>query len=82
MLAIHSDISRAYWRVLRAAASVAAAMEQKIAGTLPARRKVLIDRLMRLLSDLEPDRKTGLVLANGRTVHGIAMCATITRAFS
>jgi hypothetical protein len=34
---------------------------------------VLVDRLTRLLGDLEPDRKTGLVLANGRTVYGIAM---------
>jgi hypothetical protein len=38
-----------------AAAFVAAAMEQKIAGTLPARRKVLVDRLARSLGDLEPD---------------------------
>jgi hypothetical protein len=51
----------------------AAAMEQKIARTLPARRKVLIDRLARLLGDLEPDRKTGLALPNGRTVDGLSI---------
>jgi hypothetical protein len=38
-----------------------AAMEQKIAGTLPGRRKVLVDRLPRLLGDFEPDRTTGLL---------------------
>jgi hypothetical protein len=36
-------------------------------------RKVLVDRLARLLGDLEPHRKTGCVLPNGRTVDGIAM---------
>jgi hypothetical protein len=41
----------------------AAAMEQKIAGTFPGRRKLLVDRLARLLGDLEPDRKTGLCFA-------------------
>jgi hypothetical protein len=72
MLAIHSDSRRAYWRV-EAAAFAPAAVEQEIAGTIPARRKVLVDRLARLLGNLEPDRKTGLVLPNGRTVDGIAM---------
>ena len=58
----------------REAASIAAAaMEQKIPGALPARRKVFVDRLARLFSDLESDRKTGLALPNGRTVDGIAM---------
>ena len=56
-----------------AAAFAAAAIEEKIAGTLPGRRKVLVDRLARLLGDLEPDRKTGLVLPNGRAVDGVPM---------
>jgi uncharacterized protein (DUF2336 family) len=56
-----------------AAALVAAAMEQKIAETLPARRDVVVERLARLLGDFEPDRKTGLVLPNDGTVDGIAM---------
>jgi hypothetical protein len=51
----------------------AAAMEQKVAETLPGRRDVVVERLARLLGDLEPDRKTGLVLPNDRTVDGIAM---------
>jgi hypothetical protein len=48
-------------------------MEQKIPATFPGHRKVLIDRLAGLLGDLEPDRKTGLVLPHGRTVQSIAM---------
>jgi hypothetical protein len=48
-------------------------MEQKIPGALPARRKVFVNRLARLLSDLKSDRKTGLALPNGGTVDGIAM---------
>src|SRR5919106_2908501 len=56
-----------------AAAFAATAMEQRISGTLPGRSKVLVDRLTRLLGDLEPDRKTGLALPNGRAVDGIAM---------
>jgi hypothetical protein len=55
-----------------AAVFAAAAMEQKSAGTLPG-RQVLVYRLARLLGDLEPDRKTGLVLPNGRTIDSIAM---------
>jgi hypothetical protein len=42
-------------------------MEQKIPGALPC-RKVFVDCLARLLSDLESDRKTGLALPNGGTV--------------
>jgi hypothetical protein len=34
---------------------------------------VLVDRLARLLGDLEPDRATGLALPNGRTVDCVAM---------
>jgi hypothetical protein len=56
-----------------AAAIAAADLEQKIAGTLPAHRKVLVDRLACLLGDLEPDRPTRLVLPNGRAVDGIAV---------
>ena len=56
-----------------AAAFAATAMEQKIAGALPGRRKLLVDRLTRLLGDLEPDRKTGLALPNGRAFDGIDM---------
>jgi hypothetical protein len=48
-------------------------MEQKIAGTLPDRRKVFVDRLPRLLVIVEPDRTTGFALPNGRTVDLIAM---------
>jgi hypothetical protein len=56
-----------------AAAVAAAAMEQKIAGTLPARRKVLVNRLARLLGDLEPHRTASRVLPHGRTVDCITM---------
>jgi hypothetical protein len=56
-----------------AVAFVAAALEQKIAGTLPARRKVLVSRLARLLSNLKPDRPTGFALPNGGTVDRITM---------
>jgi hypothetical protein len=51
----------------------ATATKQKIAGSLLGRRNVLIDRLARLLGDLEPDRKLGLVLPNGRPVDRRAM---------
>jgi hypothetical protein len=40
-------------------------------------RKALVDRLARLLGDLEPDRQTGLVLPNGRTLDGIAVWCDI-----
>ena len=60
-----------------AAAVATAAMEQEIAGTLPARRKVLVDCLTRVLGDLEPDRATGLVLPNGRPVNRIAMWCNV-----
>lgn len=48
-------------------------MEQKIARTLPGHSKVLVDCLSRLLGDLEPDRKAGLVLPNGRSVDSVAV---------
>jgi hypothetical protein len=51
----------------------ATATKEEVAGSLLSRRNVLIDRLARLLGDLESDRKTGLVLPNGRTVDSIAM---------
>jgi hypothetical protein len=51
----------------------ATATKQEIAGSLLGRRNVLIDRLAGLLGDLEPDRKLGLVLPNGRPVDRIAM---------
>jgi hypothetical protein len=69
------DPARQQARILAGgeASLAAAAMEQKIAGTLPGHRKVLVDRLTRLLGNLEPDRKTGLVLPNGRPLDGIAV---------
>jgi hypothetical protein len=72
MLAIHPDNRRAYWRVERQR-PLPRRLRNRNRGALSAHRKVLVDRLARLVGDLAPDRKTGFVLSNGRAVDGIAM---------
>jgi hypothetical protein len=60
-----------------AAAFAAAAMEQEIARTRSGCREVIVNRLASLLSNLEPDRPTRLVLPNGRAVDRVAIWCDI-----
>ncbi|HJR15315.1 MAG TPA: hypothetical protein VJ808_00555 [Gemmatimonadales bacterium] len=72
MLAIHSAGRRAYWRMLRQW-RCRGAMERKIAGTPAAHRNIRLAGRTHLLGDLQPDRTTGLVLANDRKAYVIAV---------
>src|SRR5262249_13117746 len=49
------------------------ATEKEFTGVLPCSTDVLIDRLPRLFSDLEPNRVSSLPLANGRPIDGVTM---------
>jgi hypothetical protein len=73
MLAIHSRQQPGILAGREAAPFAAPATEQKIAGTLLGRREMVVDRLARLLGNLEPDRKNSLVLPNCRAFDCIAV---------
>ena len=71
MLATHSCTSRAYCRVV-SPPSVAATGEQELTRLASRQAQVLVDRLARLVGQLEPNGSAGLLLADGCAIHRVA----------
>jgi hypothetical protein len=62
----------------REATIVAATGEQKFAGLPASHSEILVDRLSRLLGELEPDRTTGLLLADRCSIKRGAVGGHVT----
>ena len=77
MLATHFATKRAYCRVGNSSVRAITAKEQKLTWPSPHCLDVSVNRLSGLISQLEPDRLSGLLLTHCRAIDSLSVRSNI-----